>query len=89
MLKFFNGNPVRRWGTVGRIAMRKLEWLNAARDVNDLRVPPGNRLEKLSGNRTGQYRASESMTNGGCALSGVTETPGASRLWTIIDGDIS
>jgi toxin HigB-1 len=28
---------------------------NAAESINDLRVPPGNRLEKLSGNRTGQY----------------------------------
>lgn len=37
------------------MAMRKLEWLNAARDVADLRIPPGNRLEKLTGNRAGQY----------------------------------
>jgi len=35
--------------------MRKLEWLNAARDVADLRIPPGNRLEKLAGDRAGQY----------------------------------
>jgi proteic killer suppression protein len=46
---------MRRWGAVTRVAMRKLEWLHAARDLNDLRVPPGNRLEKLSGNRAGQY----------------------------------
>jgi len=35
--------------------MRKLEWLNAARDLADMRIPPGNRLEKLSGDREGQY----------------------------------
>lgn len=29
--------------------------IDAARDVEDLRVPPGNRLEKLSGDRDGQY----------------------------------
>ena len=29
--------------------------IDAARDVEDLRVPPGNRLEKLSGDREGQY----------------------------------
>jgi proteic killer suppression protein len=29
--------------------------LDAAESVNDLRIPPGNRLEKLSGNRSGQY----------------------------------
>ncbi len=33
----------------------KLEILDAAEKLDDLRVPPGNRLEKLSGNREGQY----------------------------------
>ena len=36
-------------------AWRKLAILNAAGQLNDLRTPPGNRLEKLSGNRAGQY----------------------------------
>ena len=38
-----------------RAAMRKLEQLHAARYLKDLRVPPGNRLERLSGDRRGQY----------------------------------
>jgi len=38
-----------------RIAWRKLAVLNAAERPDDLRVPPGNRLEKLSGDREGQY----------------------------------
>ncbi len=38
-----------------RIAWRKLAVLDAADELNDLGVPPGNRLEKLSGNRQGQY----------------------------------
>lgn len=38
-----------------RRAQAKLMLLNNARDLNDLRVPPGNRLEALSGNRAGQY----------------------------------
>ncbi len=38
-----------------RKALRKLVELNNAEDVNDLRVPPGNRLEKLSGHREGQH----------------------------------
>ena len=38
-----------------RVAMRKLRYLDNAADLNDLRVPPGNRLEKLSGDRKGQY----------------------------------
>lgn len=36
-------------------ALRKLDLLNAATDVEFLRVPPGNRLEKLSGDRAGQW----------------------------------
>ncbi|MEM0978362.1 MAG: type II toxin-antitoxin system RelE/ParE family toxin [Pseudomonadota bacterium] len=38
-----------------KVAKRKLAMLHAAHDANDLRVPPGNRLEKLSGDRAGQY----------------------------------
>ena len=38
-----------------RVALRKLEILDAAEVLADLRVPPGNRLEKLSGDRAGQH----------------------------------
>ena len=38
-----------------RAAMRKLEQLYTARYLKDLRVPSGNRLERLSGDRRGQY----------------------------------
>jgi proteic killer suppression protein len=38
-----------------RIAYRKLVVLDAADALNDLRIPPGNRLEKLRGDRVGQY----------------------------------
>lgn len=40
---------------IQRRAQRKLMVLNNAKDLNDLMVPPGNRLEALSGNRRGQY----------------------------------
>lgn len=40
---------------IQRIALRKLLLLDAATSVNDLRVPPGNRLEKLVGDRKGQH----------------------------------
>jgi toxin HigB-1 len=40
---------------IQKIALRKLLLLDAATSVNDLRVPPGNRLEKLVGDRKGQY----------------------------------
>jgi len=38
-----------------RLAMKKLVMLDAAQSVQDLRSPPGNRLEKLSGDREGQH----------------------------------
>lgn len=38
-----------------RKTLRKLVEVNNAEDLNDLRVPPGNRLEKLSGDREGQH----------------------------------
>jgi proteic killer suppression protein len=40
---------------IQRIALRKLRMLNNAISINDLRIPPANHLEKLSGNREGQY----------------------------------
>ena len=40
---------------IQRIALRKLVMLDAAEQLTDLRVPPGNRLEKLGGNRAGQH----------------------------------
>lgn len=38
-----------------RIALRKLTQLEVAERLDDLRIPPGNRLEQLKGDRTGQY----------------------------------
>jgi toxin HigB-1 len=40
---------------IQQTALRKLRMLNNAASLNDLRSPPANRLEKLSGNRSGQY----------------------------------
>jgi len=40
---------------IQRIGLRKLILINRSKDVNDLRIPPGNRLEQLSGDRKGQY----------------------------------
>jgi proteic killer suppression protein len=41
--------------TIRRVAARKLQVLEAAKDLNDLRSPPGNRLEALKGDRLGQH----------------------------------
>jgi proteic killer suppression protein len=40
---------------IQQVALRKLRMINNAKNINDLRIPPANRLEKLSGNRAGQY----------------------------------
>jgi proteic killer suppression protein len=40
---------------IQQVALRKLRMLNNAVSLNDLRVPPGNHLEKLGGHRAGQY----------------------------------
>jgi proteic killer suppression protein len=40
---------------IQQVALRKLRMLNNALSINDLRVPPANRLEKLSGDREGQW----------------------------------
>jgi len=45
----------RRFGNVGRVAVRKLQKIDFAAAVEDLRYPLGNRLEKLRGDREGQY----------------------------------
>lgn len=42
-------------GDIQGIALRKLRLLHAARTLGDLRVPPGNRLESLRGDRAGQW----------------------------------
>ena len=42
-------------GDVQRVALRKLVMLDAAVTLDDLRVPPGNRLEALKGRRQGQH----------------------------------
>lgn len=54
--KVWNREPVRAFGPeLQRAAQKKLRLLNAASELNSLRVPPGNRLEKLAGDRAGQH----------------------------------
>lgn len=51
----FNGVRVRRWINIEGPARRKLKYLAAAKVLEDLRAPPGNRLEALKGDRSGQH----------------------------------
>jgi len=45
----------KQFSGIARAALRKLELLAAAGALDDLRIPPGNRLEALAGDRTGQH----------------------------------
>jgi proteic killer suppression protein len=54
--RLYHREPIRKLPhTVHRVALRKLVQLDAATTLDDLRVPPGNRLEKLVGRRAGQH----------------------------------
>jgi addiction module HigA family antidote len=67
-------------------ALRKLRLLNQARVLDDLRAPPGNRLEALKGERRGNIR-SASTFNGGYAFHGGMEARPMSKSSIITDRD--
>jgi proteic killer suppression protein len=51
----YEGGSPRRFKSFAAVAERKLAQLDAAQTLDFLRAPPGNRLEALKGNRSGQY----------------------------------
>ena len=51
----YYGTRVKRFANIESATMRKLAILNRARVLEDLRIPPANRLEALAGNRKGQH----------------------------------
>ena len=51
----FGGKRIKRFVKIEPVATRKLAMLNRAERLEDLRVPPGNRLEVLKGDRAGQH----------------------------------
>jgi proteic killer suppression protein len=54
--ELFRREPVRRWSAaIQTLGLRKLRVLDAAVALEDLRSPPGNRLERLKGDRVGQW----------------------------------
>jgi proteic killer suppression protein len=50
-----DGRRVKRWTNIEAVARRKLRQLQIAGRLEDLRIPPGNRLEALRGDRAGQF----------------------------------
>ncbi len=53
--KLFNDRDVKKFRNISRKARIKLETINATVSLESLKVPPGNRLEALKGDRKGQY----------------------------------
>jgi toxin HigB-1 len=53
--KLANYESVRRFRNIEKVAVRKLDQLKTAVSLADVRIPPANRLEKLEGNRKGQW----------------------------------
>lgn len=51
----WEGKRIKLFVNIERVAMRKLQQLNAATHLDYLRIPPANHLEALKGNRAGQY----------------------------------
>jgi toxin HigB-1 len=49
------GNRVKKFEAIARMALKKLAILDAAAELEDLRIPPGNRLKVLSGDRNNQH----------------------------------
>ena len=52
---YISGKSKKYPQTILKTALRKLDYLNAAKDINDLKVPPGNRLELLKGKYKSMY----------------------------------
>lgn len=57
----FSTGRTRRWADIKSVAERKLAVLDAAKELRDLRSPPGNRLHSLEGDREGQHSISINM----------------------------
>lgn len=51
----FEGGKPKQFRNIETVAMRKLQMMDSAVELRDLRAPPGNRLEELSGIRAGQH----------------------------------
>ncbi len=53
--ELFETQRSKRWTAIRAVALRKLDQIEASIHLADLRIPPGNRLEALTGDRAGQH----------------------------------
>jgi proteic killer suppression protein len=54
-LALFEGQKPKRFRSIATVAQRKLQMLDSAKEIGDLKSPPGNRLEGLKGDRKGVW----------------------------------
>jgi proteic killer suppression protein len=54
-MELFTERKSHRWANIATVALRKLDQLEAAISLHDLKIPPANRLEALKGSRKGQH----------------------------------
>jgi len=54
-MELFTERKSRRWASIAKVALRKLDQLGAAISLDDMRIPPANRLEALKVDRKGQH----------------------------------
>ena len=80
--RLFHRESVRRFKAIERQALRKLDMLDAAQDIRTLSTLPGNRLERLRGDRKGQYsiRVNDQWRS---VLNGAMGMPMKLRSWII------
>jgi proteic killer suppression protein len=83
--ELFGGGSPRKFRSFQAQAEQKLHMLDSAKDLNDLRVPPGNQLEKLGGDRRGQHSVRINI-NGESAFAGETTALGTWKSSTTIEG---
>lgn len=53
--KLYESGKTKKFQSVLKVALRKLDMIEAAKNLDDLKVPPGNRLEALCGDRSNQH----------------------------------
>jgi proteic killer suppression protein len=53
--ELYQAGSSKRFGNIASVALRKLDYINSAATLSDLRPPPGNRLEALKRDRAGQH----------------------------------
>jgi toxin HigB-1 len=81
--EIFETGTSRRWNSIARVAVRKLVQIDSVTTLDDLNIPPGNRLEALKGDRAGLHSIRISDQ---CAINGASVSDGramASTMWKL------